>query len=544
MQFANGTTAAAVKIVESGTHEYLTAQPVDALIQRLYKDSEIVLPRLDRDNISFDHFDSYIGPYIEDAPRDQTGHQKFNDLSRGNLFAFEIAFVGNKRCFSLRPNRTTDTRPLAYVGDTSLIVYIPQRNHAVDFIQSQFEQSIASIESYLRLQFETLKGFPMTFYRTLEAVVAGRIDHFKRTSDVISALPYKPKSPPSPATPTLPVRTPAPKPAEEPPRMVTGNHFLLTGAGFSKNWGGLLASEVFNDLLSAPDIDQATRQMLFRANEPFGGGFENVLGKLQAATDPENVKRREALTSALAGIFNEMGLGYMARQFEFSAQPDTRYALTPFLRRFQTIFTTNQDTLIEQKYIPFSGLERRAHLPGLKYINPGSATGSAHDSIAVMEPNPTDFALSPTMQPYIKLHGSVNWVESRAGQRILIMGGQKTTIIKRFPLLSWYQEEFRKALLLPGARLMVMGYSFSDEHLNDAILAAVKESNLKLFIVDPGGVGIIDKRDKTAAVPIPKSEDQELLEGRIIGVSTRPISTSFNDDVVENNRLQKFFAPN
>jgi len=42
-------------------------------------------------------------------------------------------------------------------------------------------------------------------------------------------------------------------------------HLLLTGAGFSKNWGGLLASEVFNDLLSVGELDQATRDMLYKS---------------------------------------------------------------------------------------------------------------------------------------------------------------------------------------------------------------------------------------------------------------------------------------
>jgi hypothetical protein len=48
------------------------------------------------------------------------------------------------------------------------------------------------------------------------------------------------------------------------------SHYLLLGAGFSKNWGGLLASEVFNDLLSADELDEFTRNLLYRANEPKG----------------------------------------------------------------------------------------------------------------------------------------------------------------------------------------------------------------------------------------------------------------------------------
>jgi hypothetical protein len=49
MQFAHTMTAKAQKTVENEKYEYLTAQPVDALIQRLYMENEIVLPRLNRD---------------------------------------------------------------------------------------------------------------------------------------------------------------------------------------------------------------------------------------------------------------------------------------------------------------------------------------------------------------------------------------------------------------------------------------------------------------------------------------------------------------
>jgi hypothetical protein len=319
-------------------------------------------------------------------------------------------------------------------------------------------------------------------------------------------------------------------------------HYLLTGAGFSKNWGGLLASEVFNDLLAAHELDQQTRAMLFRANDPGRGGFEAVLAALQQAQDPENKKRLEVLNSVLAGIFNGMGQAFMRRQFEFSPQPDARYSLTPFLNRFDAIYTTNQDTLMEQKYVPFVGPIRGAHLPGIRFVNPGAVTGTPHDRIAIMQPDPSAFQLSPSIQPYIKLHGSVNWMESNVGERILIMGGQKSVSIGRFPILAWYHDEFRHMLAVPGAKLMVMGYSFSDTHINEAILDAIKNSDLRVFIVDPGGVNIIDKRDKTAQIQQPKEELQELLEQRLIGVSTRPISSTFNEDTVENARLVRFFT--
>jgi hypothetical protein len=79
MQFAHTVTAKAQKTVENEKYEYLTAQPVDALIQRLYTENEIVLPRLNRDQISHEHFESYIGPYVEAIPHDRFGNQKFKD---------------------------------------------------------------------------------------------------------------------------------------------------------------------------------------------------------------------------------------------------------------------------------------------------------------------------------------------------------------------------------------------------------------------------------------------------------------------------------
>jgi hypothetical protein len=68
-------------------------------------------------------------------------------------------------------------------------------------------------------------------------------------------------------------------------------------------------------------------------------------------------------------MFNGMGQAFMQREFEFRNPPETRYSLTSFLMRFDAIFTLNQDTLLEQKYIPFVGPPKwgRAHLPGTKY---------------------------------------------------------------------------------------------------------------------------------------------------------------------------------
>jgi hypothetical protein len=316
-------------------------------------------------------------------------------------------------------------------------------------------------------------------------------------------------------------------------------HILLTGAGFSRNWGGMLAPEVFQYLLGCTGLDEELRRMLLRDRS-----FEDVLGALQRATDPESKRRHDQLASALAGMFNEMGQAFMRREFEFRNPPDTHYSLVNFLMRFDAIFTLNQDTLLEQKYIPVVGPSKwaRAHLPGVKYLGNPQFTGSVHDRIAIMEPNPSDFQLSPSVQPYIKLHGSANWNDGASGGRILIMGGQKAASINQFPLLNWYHQEFRTMLMRPGARLMVIGYSFSDAHINDAIMDAIKQSDLKLFLIDPAGDKILDKRDPRALIPDHPGALLETIPPRLIGISQRPLTSTFNDDTVEHGNLTRFFG--
>jgi SIR2-like domain len=316
-------------------------------------------------------------------------------------------------------------------------------------------------------------------------------------------------------------------------------HILLTGAGFSRNWGGMLAPEVFQYLLGCNELDEELRRLLLRDRS-----FEDVLAALQRATDAESKRRYDQLTSALVGMFNGMGLAFMQREFEFRNPPDTRYSLTNFLMRFDAIFTVNQDTLLEQKYIPFVGPPKwgRAHLPGVKYLGNPELTGSVHDRIAIMEPNPSDFRLSPGVQPYIKLHGSTNWNDGSGGGRILIMGGQKAVSINQFPILSWYHRELRNMLIRPGARLMVIGYSFSDAHINDAVMDAIKHNDLKVFLIDPSGDKIFDKRDPRAMIPDHPGPLLETIPLRLIGISQRPIASTFNDDTVEHEKLTRFFG--
>lgn len=315
-------------------------------------------------------------------------------------------------------------------------------------------------------------------------------------------------------------------------------HFLLTGAGFSRNWGGWLADEAFEYLLGCPEIDDAIRQTLWRSKNN-GGGFEDALSSLQSPKDAEEERQLHALTAALVGMFNAMGQGFQYRQFEFT-QNMTMMVRT-FLMRFDAIFTLNQDTILEQHYfddnimLGSSGKWGGWELPGMPLRGPAEAGPAIQQRIAMRSPA-NQYQTAPRCQPYYKLHGSANWVDDQG--RILIMGGNKLTNMERYPVLARYKAEFDKQLLASGAKLMVIGYSFGDVHINDAIEAGIAKG-LRLFIIDPTGVDVLDKK----AVGEKKADTRTLRERYqtgIIGASRRQLSATFGDDTVEHTKVMTF----
>ncbi|SFQ18387.1 hypothetical protein SAMN05216330_11824 [Bradyrhizobium sp. Ghvi] len=65
------------------------------------------------------------------------------------------------------------------------------------------------------------------------------------------------------------------------------------------------------------------------------------------------------------------------------------------------------------------------HLPGVKYMPEFTPTGARQDKFAVVEPNSSDFTMPTLVRPYVKLHGSVNWVESSSDSACSLWVGRK-----------------------------------------------------------------------------------------------------------------------
>ncbi len=167
--------------------------------------------------------------------------------------------------------------------------------------------------------------------------------------------------------------------------------YLLLGAGFSRNWGGWLASEVFEYLLGRPEVveNEKLRRILWDSQPK--GGFEYALEALQARhiTGDDNATAcLEALQAAVIAMFNDMNEGFNGIvDWEFSNQVD--FQIATFLTKFEAIFTLNQDLLVKRHYLSATPELRRKDrwdgvaMPGLVSKRRGLAPNANLDEIVV-----------------------------------------------------------------------------------------------------------------------------------------------------------------
>lgn len=342
------------------------------------------------------------------------------------------------------------------------------------------------------------------------------------------------------------------------------NYILLLGAGFSRNWGGWLANEVFEYLLGADRIrNNPYLHGLLWHHQRAGGGFETALGELQRKwlkeiqdiTAPphfsEIKENLDIFQRALETMFKDMNASF-DRLHDMEFDNDMKYMLRTMLFRFDAIFTLNQDQFIERHYhnaniqLGSNGKWNSWSLPGVNCIQ-GYIRGS--DTRPLERVWVPDMQLihqsAPKLQPYFKLHGSSLWRDG-SDNELLIMGSDKEEAIKSREVLQWYQEEFARRLCNQPCRLMVIGYGFCDSHINTTLMKAAKEGGLEIFIIDPSGTEVLQNAEKKlrssgetgAAIDL-----HGVLEPFVIGASRRQLREIFTTSgEVEHSKVMRFFS--
>lgn len=279
---------------------------------------------------------------------------------------------------------------------------------------------------------------------------------------------------------------------------------ILTGAGWTRNWGGRLAAELWQDLIGHRAVQRNPRLRELLLEEC---SFEAALGKAQA--EPFTPADRQVFEQALLEAFIAMD-----REV---ARPDhdpwiNMYKVQDLLFRFWGqhgegvdagyMFTLNQDLWPERHlYNEHVSGATGASLPGLQR-RPNQRLFTTN-----IGPYGDAFVMQPITDPaahghlrgsfnVIKLHGSFNW-RTTDGRNAVVVGTGKGGQIAAFPLLSWYREIFKRVLSAGSVRLMIVGYGFGDDHVNATIADAVEHHSLKVFIWDTGP----NLRDRVLAAP-------------------------------------------
>jgi len=253
---------------------------------------------------------------------------------------------------------------------------------------------------------------------------------------------------------------------------------VLTGAGFSTNVGTPLSSQVsdqaFTILHANGNSDAANR---IRES----GNFELACLGLQRG-HPQLRAIKEAIVRIFRDIDEQQKL-----LLPNNGRPHLQGVVSHMMRLLTlvepggTVFTTNYDLLVE-RYLAYSDVTNfrliRPH-----YIDDGSWFVRGSTSISRLEV-PCKVVLdqqTTSARAYIKLHGSLDWCDS--GQTPVI-GVIKKEDIDDNSVLSRYWDLFRKKVTEPGARLLVIGYGFQDEHINSVLVEGATQGDLKLYIWD------------------------------------------------------------
>ena len=309
---------------------------------------------------------------------------------------------------------------------------------------------------------------------------------------------------------------------------------LLTGAGFSRNWDGLLASEFFNRLISHENINSSDNLRALLLQET---NFEAALHK--AKTQGLSASEVRLFEQAILDVYIDHDQAI--RRTGFHGETDINiYGVQGFISRFYGggdtgyIFTLNQDLLLERKYYNYTIGSRNAPRPTLPGIPPHRDWFQTHmtDSYSGLPPDYTRTVLSASVVPdsdwppklkgqfnYIKLHGSFDWRDP-SGNNLLVIGGGKVSAIASSPILKWYSDVFRAVCSAGDVRLFISGYGFADEHINETIAAGVKGAKLRIFIHNT----IPSASMQTSLASMPYGKD---IWPGLIGYSNRPLIEIF-----------------
>ncbi len=263
---------------------------------------------------------------------------------------------------------------------------------------------------------------------------------------------------------------------------------LLTGAGFTANFGGFLAKQMWSKIFNNPKLNNAANLKLALKNN---FDFEEIYSKVINNT-VQNLQEHEQ--NIFVEVLNEayLAMDHAIKQPSWESyygihRIDLKRFLDFFTKNSESktslCFTLNQDLFMERTFgwQPLGPLKMR-HKGSLGNLDEKDLNSTNAKKLPTQEElNEFKNTLSENFL-YIKLHGSQKWIAAD-GKDTKILGINKREAIEKIPLLKWYFEILEQALFRNNARLVIIGYSFKDDHINECIIKAINEYGLKLYII-------------------------------------------------------------
>jgi hypothetical protein len=152
----------------------------------------------------------------------------------------------------------------------------------------------------------------------------------------------------------------------------------------------------------------------------------------------------------------------------------------PSYNKSALFFTLNQDLFVERQWGHPS--------PGAPRFHSTFPTQPLMETDFVTLPkDDVDFLIERGLSNhsgihYIKLHGSYGWRTS-SGSNQMVIGANKASLIKKEPLLNAYQTLFRLVIEENNKKVLIIGYGFRDQHINQMLLKGVEDHGLKIYII-------------------------------------------------------------
>ncbi|HUP59877.1 MAG TPA: SIR2 family protein [Thermoanaerobaculia bacterium] len=236
----------------------------------------------------------------------------------------------------------------------------------------------------------------------------------------------------------------------------------------------------FNRLLDGRNIEQVLSRL--RRIAGLVTGTETVDGLTATQADALDKSVCQAIVSALdIGSANLTPMSHLAA---WAARADYRHPVE--------IFTVNYDLLLE------TALEGH----GVPYFDGFVGNLRARFRTDLVEAPPGDPAgyVASRFVRLWKLHGSVNWVRSEDDQIVRLGQPAKDLPAAIYPSDAKYEESrrvpflvlqdrLRRALHQPETIVLVSGFSFTDDHLNEMLFdAAIRRERSEFVVFSHGDI--------------------------------------------------------